>query len=79
MNNIDRYLELKATISTATLEMESIKQGWIADLAVGTHGRITIAKRTRIDLDKAAVLVAVGPESYKALEKISEYTVVTVK
>jgi hypothetical protein len=79
MDNIDRYLELKSQIAAATLEMESIKQGWLADLSVGTHGRITIAKRTRIDLDKAAVLVAVGPEAYKTLEKISEYTVVTVK
>ena len=76
---VDRYLELKSQIATATLEMESIKQGWLAELAVGTHGRITIAKRTRIDLDKAAVLVAVGADTYKALEKISEYTVVTVK
>jgi hypothetical protein len=79
MENIDRYLELKRQIAAATLEMESIKKQWLADLAPGIHGRITIAKRTRIDLDKAAVLVAVGADTYKTLEKISEYTVVTVK
>jgi hypothetical protein len=79
MNNIDRYLELKNVIAEATLELESIKQGWLAELPLGNHGRITIAKRTRIDLDKAAVLVAVGAEMYKNLEKISDYTVVTVK
>jgi hypothetical protein len=79
MNNIDRYLELKSQIAAATVELETIKKQWLADLAVGTHGRITIAKRTRIDLDKEAVLVAVGPEMYKNLEKITEYTVVTVK
>jgi hypothetical protein len=79
MDNIERYLELKATIADLTMEMDSIRSEWLADLPVGQHGRITIAKRTRIDLDKAAVLTAVGPDVYKNLEKISEYTVLQVK
>lgn len=79
MNNVERYLELKRTIADLTMEMDSIRSEWLASLPVGQHGRITITKRTRIDLDKAAVLTAVGPDVYKNLEKISEYTVVQVK
>lgn len=79
MDNIERYLELKRQIADLTAEMDSIRSEWLSSLTVGTHGRITISKRTRIDLDKAAVLTAVGPEAYKNLEKISEYTVVQVK
>lgn len=79
MDNIERYLELKRTIADLTAEMDSIRSEWISSLPVGQHGRITITKRTRIDLDKAAVLTAVGPDVYKNLEKISEYTVVQVR
>ena len=79
MDNIERYLDLKRQIADLTMEMDSIRSEWLSILTVGTHGRITITKRTRIDLDKAAVLTTVGPEAYKNLEKISEYTVVQVK
>lgn len=79
MDNIERYLDLKRQIADLTLEMDNIRSEWLSSLPVGTHGRITIAKRTRIDLDKAAVLTAVGPDVYKNLEKISEYIVVQVK
>lgn len=77
--NIERYLDLKRQIADLTAEMDGIRSEWLASLAVGTHGRITITKRTRIDLDKAAVLTVVGPDVYKNLEKISEYTVVQVR
>lgn len=80
---IKRYIELKQQIAALTAEADTIKHGWLAELSPGYHEMdghtLTIATRTRIDLDKTAVLTAVGPEAYKNLEKISEYTIVQVK
>lgn len=80
---ITRYLEIKKQIKDLEAEAETIKKTWLASLPVGETEMdghvITISKRTRIDLDKEAVLIAVGPEAYKSLEKISEFTVLTVK
>jgi hypothetical protein len=80
---IKRYLELKSIAKAAEAEMDAIKKEWIDTLPLGESSidghTVSIVKRTRIDLDKEAVLMAVGADAYRSLEKISEFVVVIVK
>jgi hypothetical protein len=83
ITKLERYLELKKQESDITNELNLLKREIRESMVIGDTelGGIKVSRsmRTRIDLDKERVLVALGEQGYKSCEKISEYEVILVK